>query len=108
MAFILCLVGGFCPQETLNTSRYGTYNWNRTGGNNTAMLPCDFGRVQDGQPGGVAVRRCQAGGSWNTPDFSQCRDSESDFILLYHKVGNFDHVKIWQLRAQNEVFFYLA
>ena len=39
--------------------------------------------MQDGEPGGLAVRRCQAGGSWNTPDFRQCRDSELDCYTCF-------------------------
>ena len=72
----LCAVGGFCPSERIEYNSYGTHFWEETGGNNTGRAPCAFGRVQDGQPGGFALRYCQTGGVWGEVDFSQCRDSK--------------------------------
>ena len=69
-------VGRFCAPENTSSLLYGGYEWPATEENGTATLICVYGRQEDSQSRGFAVRECQTGGVWQKIDFSQCRDSE--------------------------------
>lgn len=69
------LVGGFCEPEFTNSTLYGTHAWPETGGDQTAIIFCEYG-VPFGRGTAFAVRSCISGGTWAEPDFTACRDGK--------------------------------
>lgn len=52
------------------------FDWPETGGNQDAILPCEYG-APFGIGSANAYRNCMSGGTWSQPDFSACRDSKN-------------------------------
>ena len=73
----------FCNHETTDEGMRGTFQWNKTEVNTTAVTSCFYGPA-----GVVATRLCVASNTWATPSVDQCKTVVSEQFSGFQQVNS--------------------
>ena len=80
---MLCIFSDFCNNETTDEGTRGTFQWNKTEVNTTAITDCFYGPAEV-----VATRLCVSSNTWATPSVDQCKTVVSEQFSGFQRVSS--------------------